>query len=312
MEWVTRVRGGARICATSCWWAGLGAGAPGLAAGCRAAGAVRGESSRRTRSCRRATRRHRRHSLRVGKRFFADRARDADRREIVRQGCRTATCPRRWSPRTTRRSPDESYKAGARQFPLLVPTQPDDPAIGRQPCGVGGAGKRWDKPFLTAFGDQDPIHARRRARAAEADPRRGRARPSDDRKVAATFLQEDCGRGSWRAWSSNSRRLDEDKQSIPVPPRSDLAAVRGLWCAGVEATRGYLVGHRMSVVLRSESATSSKRSRSFRTGTKSRSCWRAFELDPVGAADSSATRRRAMPEAACERSTARRCRRRRR
>jgi haloalkane dehalogenase len=52
--------------------------------------------------------------------------------------------------------PDESYKEGARQFPLLVPTRPDDPAAdaNRKAWEVLSA---WDKPFLTAFSDGDPI-----------------------------------------------------------------------------------------------------------------------------------------------------------
>ncbi|HET8943966.1 MAG TPA: haloalkane dehalogenase, partial [Dehalococcoidia bacterium] len=43
--------------------------------------------------------------------------------------------------------PDDSYKEGARQFPLLVPTKPDDPASepNRNAWQVLG---RWEKPFL--------------------------------------------------------------------------------------------------------------------------------------------------------------------
>ncbi len=52
--------------------------------------------------------------------------------------------------------PDDTYKAGARQFPLLVPTTPDNPAseANRKAWEVL---KQWNKPFLTAFSDSDPI-----------------------------------------------------------------------------------------------------------------------------------------------------------
>jgi haloalkane dehalogenase len=52
--------------------------------------------------------------------------------------------------------PDDSYKEGARIFPKLVPTSPEDPASGpnREAWKVLS---KWDKPFLCAFGDSDPI-----------------------------------------------------------------------------------------------------------------------------------------------------------
>lgn len=52
--------------------------------------------------------------------------------------------------------PDERYKEGARQFPLLVPVTPDDPAAEANRAAWAVLMK-WDKPFLTAFSDQDPI-----------------------------------------------------------------------------------------------------------------------------------------------------------
>lgn len=54
--------------------------------------------------------------------------------------------------------PDESFKAGARAFPMLVPASPDDPAApaNRKAWDVL---QSWEKPFLTAFSDRDPITA---------------------------------------------------------------------------------------------------------------------------------------------------------
>jgi haloalkane dehalogenase len=52
--------------------------------------------------------------------------------------------------------PDERYKAGARQFPMLVPTSPNDPASDANRAAWGVL-HQWSKPFLTAFSDQDPI-----------------------------------------------------------------------------------------------------------------------------------------------------------
>lgn len=52
--------------------------------------------------------------------------------------------------------PDDTYKAGARQFPMLVPASPDDPATpaNRKAWDVLDG---WTKPFLCAFSDSDPI-----------------------------------------------------------------------------------------------------------------------------------------------------------
>jgi len=52
--------------------------------------------------------------------------------------------------------PDESYKEGARQFPLLVPISPDDPAAEKNRAAWKVL-SQWQKPFLTAFSDTDPI-----------------------------------------------------------------------------------------------------------------------------------------------------------
>jgi haloalkane dehalogenase len=87
--------------------------------------------------------------------------------------------------------PDDRYKAGARQFPMLVPVTPDDPAAApnRKAWEVLG---RWTKPFLTAFSDSDPI-------TGGADRILQQAIPGAEGQAHTTiagaghFLQEDKG-----------------------------------------------------------------------------------------------------------------------
>jgi haloalkane dehalogenase len=54
--------------------------------------------------------------------------------------------------------PDDRYKAGARVFPSLVPTAPDDPAAPANRAAWQVLA-RFDRPFRTAFSDGDPITA---------------------------------------------------------------------------------------------------------------------------------------------------------
>jgi haloalkane dehalogenase len=87
--------------------------------------------------------------------------------------------------------PDERYKAGARQFPLLVPTAPDDPAApaNRRAWEVFS---RWEKPFLTAFSDSDPItHGAERPFQKLVPGAQGQAHVVIAK--AGHFLQEDRG-----------------------------------------------------------------------------------------------------------------------
>ena len=52
--------------------------------------------------------------------------------------------------------PDDTYKAGTRVFPSLVPTSPDDPAHDDN-VKAWDVLRAFDKPFLCAFSDSDPI-----------------------------------------------------------------------------------------------------------------------------------------------------------
>jgi haloalkane dehalogenase len=51
--------------------------------------------------------------------------------------------------------PDERYKGGLRQFPILIPITRSDPGAGINRA-TWKALSEFDRPFLTAFGDSDP------------------------------------------------------------------------------------------------------------------------------------------------------------
>lgn len=87
--------------------------------------------------------------------------------------------------------PDESYKAGARKFPLLVPISTDDPARDAN-LAAWQVLKGWTKPFMTAFSDQDPITAGGDKVFQTAIP--GAAdQPHTTIAEGGHFLQEDAG-----------------------------------------------------------------------------------------------------------------------
>ncbi len=87
--------------------------------------------------------------------------------------------------------PDETYKEGARQFPVLVPITPDDPAAEANRAAWEVL-KTWDKPFLTAFSDADPITAGGDAALRSLIPgAAGRAHTTIE--GGGHFLQEDRG-----------------------------------------------------------------------------------------------------------------------
>jgi haloalkane dehalogenase len=87
--------------------------------------------------------------------------------------------------------PDDSYKAGARQFPLLVPTSSEDPASAAN-RDAWDVLRTWTKPFLTAFSDRDPITAGA-DKALQAEIPGCQGQPHTTIEGAGHFLQEDRG-----------------------------------------------------------------------------------------------------------------------
>jgi haloalkane dehalogenase len=87
--------------------------------------------------------------------------------------------------------PDDSYTAGARIFPSLVPTAPDDPAAGAN-AAAWAVLSAFDRPFLTAFSDSDPITAGGDAVFLRSVPG-AEGQPHVTIEGAGHFLQEDKG-----------------------------------------------------------------------------------------------------------------------
>ncbi|MDT5019252.1 MAG: haloalkane dehalogenase [Mycobacterium sp.] len=87
--------------------------------------------------------------------------------------------------------PNVESKAGAAQFPLLVPTTEDAPGA-QEMRAVTDELSRWQKPVLVAFSDQDPIFPYPKAGQAFCD-----LIPTATEQVkiegASHFLQEDRG-----------------------------------------------------------------------------------------------------------------------
>ena len=87
--------------------------------------------------------------------------------------------------------PSPESKAGAAQFPLLVPTEEDGPGAS-QMRDVADALSRWQKPALVAFSDSDPVFPHPKSGQVFCDRIPG-ARPQVTIADAAHFLQEDKG-----------------------------------------------------------------------------------------------------------------------
>jgi haloalkane dehalogenase len=93
--------------------------------------------------------------------------------------------------------PEERAKVGARVMPTLVPTRPDDPATEAN-REAWTALEEWDKPFLVAFSDSDPITGAMAPILTQHVPgASGLDHPTITN--AGHFLQEDAGAELGRA-----------------------------------------------------------------------------------------------------------------
>jgi haloalkane dehalogenase len=87
--------------------------------------------------------------------------------------------------------PDPAYAAAVRAMPQLVPTSPDDPASEANRAAWRQLAA-WDKPFLVAFSDRDPITGSMAAVLKNTVPgAAGLEHPVIE--GAGHFLQEDAG-----------------------------------------------------------------------------------------------------------------------
>ena len=110
---------------------------------------------------------------------------------IVATGCATKPLPDDVIAAYDAPFPGDAYKAGARQFPMLVPTTPDDPASDANRKAWETL-RAFDRPFLTAFSDQDAI-----TRGGDATFQREvpgcAGQPHTTIEGGGHFLQEDRG-----------------------------------------------------------------------------------------------------------------------
>jgi haloalkane dehalogenase len=109
---------------------------------------------------------------------------------VIKGGCRTKLAPEVIAAYNAP-FPDERFKAGARVFPMLVPTSPNDPAsaANRKAWEVL---RGWEKPFLTAFSDEDPVTRGNDEVFQKLIPG-AKGQPHVTIQGAGHFLQEDKG-----------------------------------------------------------------------------------------------------------------------
>jgi haloalkane dehalogenase len=115
--------------------------------------------------------------------------------------------------------PTRRYLAGARIMPSLVPIDPDDPAVPGN-AKAWEVLRRWERPFLTAFSDGDPI-TRGLEASFQSEIPGAQGQPHVPIEAAGHFLQEDKGEELGTLVVDFLRRLEsaaETGTGRDVPP----------------------------------------------------------------------------------------------
>jgi haloalkane dehalogenase len=86
--------------------------------------------------------------------------------------------------------PDESYKEGARQFPILVPITPDHASVAENRAAWAVL-EKFERPVLTAFGDKDAVTKGGERAFIERVPG-ARGQPHQIVAGGGHFIQEDA------------------------------------------------------------------------------------------------------------------------
>jgi len=121
---------------------------------------------------------------------FAATADDFPIGAIINGGCTTTLTPEVIAAYDAP-FPDDSYKAGARVFPSLVPTTPSSPSAAEN-AAAWQVLRNFDKPLLCAFSDGDPI-TKGGFRVFEREVPGAAGQPHTTIEGGGHFLQEDRG-----------------------------------------------------------------------------------------------------------------------
>ena len=127
-------------------------------------------------------------------------------------------CRPRWWPPTTRPSPTTATRPARGAFPALRAHRRPTTRPRRPTAPPGRCSRRWDKPFLTAFSDGDPITARRRRGCSSKLVPGAQGMPHTTLAGGGHFLP------GGRRPGARPRRRRPDRRDPPVTAAADFFA----------------------------------------------------------------------------------------